>query len=98
MPWSTTRPRGKTVAAKYRTAEHRAQVASYKAQLARDGHLVCAQPVCLHPTRLILPGMHWAAGHDETGTRYIGPVHRRCNSVDGARRGRARQTSTALRW
>lgn len=93
MPWNTSRPHGKGVDPKYRTKQHRDQVNAYKTQLHRNGHLTCAQPVCVMPSRLILPGMHWAAGHDNSGTRYIGPVHRTCNAKDGARRARARQTS-----
>lgn len=98
MPWQTTRPRGSRTAAKYRTPEHRAQRAAYEAQLARDGYLVCAQPVCLHRDRTILPGMRWCAGHNDTGTAYLGPVHFRCNVTDGAKRGRARQGASRLRW
>lgn len=98
MPWSRSRPRGKGVDAKYRTKAHRDQVAAYKAQLARDGSALCGQPICVMPTRLILPGMDWCAGHDDTGTRYIGLVHARCNRRDGAVRARARQTASPLRW
>lgn len=96
MPW-TTRPRGTTVNPKYRTKEHRDARAAMKAQLERDGSAQCAQPICLMRTRLILPGMHWCAGHDETGTRYIGLVHRLCNVRDGAKRGRARQNVIRMR-
>jgi hypothetical protein len=98
MPWKTSRPAGSGVQAKYRTKEHRDTCAAYKAQLERDGYLICAQPTCLHRTRTILPGMRWAAGHDDTGTHYIGPVHQKCNAVDGAKRARARQTASRLRW
>jgi hypothetical protein len=98
MPWAKSRPRGKGVDAKYRTPEHRAQVAAYNRQLARDGQAFCAQPVCILRSRLILPGMAWCAGHDDTGTRYIGLVHAACNRRDGSVRARARQTATRLRW
>jgi hypothetical protein len=98
VSWSKNRPNGGAVNPKYRTKEHRETVAAYKAQLARDGHLICAQPECVLRSRLILPGMRWCAGHDDTGTAYIGPVHLRCNIRDGAKRARARQTASRLRW
>ena len=98
MPWTRSRPGGTKTAAKYRTKEHREARAAMQAQLDRDGYLLCAQPACLHPTRTILPGMRWCAGHDDTGTAYIGPVHLRCNVTDGAKRARARQDASPLRW
>lgn len=93
MPWDRSKPTDP----KYRTPEHRKARAAMKAQLDRDGQAWCAQPVCLMRSRLILPGMDWCAGHDDTGTRYIGPVHGLCNRQDGARRARQRQTVTAWR-
>jgi len=78
--------KGKGRAGKY-GAKHQAQRKLYEQQLQRQGHLTCAQPTCLMRSRIITPSMEWAAGHDDTGTRYIGPVHRRCNTSDGARRG-----------
>lgn len=87
MPWDRSAPS----APKYHTAEHRRTRARLMAQLQRDGYAICAQPICLAPTRTIRPGMRVHLGHDDTGTRYIGLVHARCNVVDGARRGRARQ-------
>ena len=98
MPWSTTRPAG--TQAKYRTPEHRRERARLKAQLDRDGYLVCAQPVCVMGDRLIRPGERWCAGHDDEGLTYIGAVHFDCNSRDGARRGnaRARGQHEPRRW
>ncbi|MGZ4524221.1 MAG: hypothetical protein ACXVXO_12525 [Mycobacteriaceae bacterium] len=98
MPWSNSRPGGTKTNAKYNSKKHRDKVAEYKALLEREGSAQCAQPICLMRSRLIVPGMKWCAGHDDTGTYYIGLVHQRCNVVDGARRGRARQSVTSLRW
>lgn len=98
MPWAKSRPRGKHVDAKYRTREHLDTRAAMKVQLERNGSAQCAQPICLMRSRLILPGMAWCAGHDDTGTRYIGLVHAKCNRSDGGVRGRARQTASRLRW
>lgn len=100
MPWSKSRPQGKQAAAKYRTPEHRAQRAAYAAQLERDGSAICAQPVCLMRSRLILPGMKWCAGHNDAGTAYIGLVHERCNRRDGSVRARAKQNpvQSSRRW
>lgn len=98
MSWANSRPNGGKVNPKYRTKQHRDTVNAYKAQLARDGHLICAQPECVMPTRVILPGMEWAAGHDNTGSTYVGPVHRRCNSRDAGKRARARRFASRLEW
>lgn len=95
-PW-TRRPNGGKVNPKYRTKQHLDQCAAYKAQLERDGYLTCAEPLCVMRCRTILPGMKWAAGHDPSGSYYIGPVHRRCNAHEAAVRARARQTTTAQR-
>lgn len=72
---------------KYRTPEHRRTRARYARQLKRDGRLECAQPICVEDSRTILPGTRWAAGHDDTGRHYIGPVHASCNLADAQRRG-----------
>lgn len=99
MPWSTTRAAG--TAAKYRTPEHRRERAKYVRQMERDGYLVCQQPICLMPSRVIQRGQLWHLGHDATGTTYIGPVCAHCNRVDGAKRGNARSrgvTDKPRRW
>lgn len=83
---------------KYRTPEHRAKVAEYNAQMARDGYLTCAETVCVMGSRVILPGMPRAAGHTPNGMEYAGPVHRECNTREAAVRARARQDTTPLRW
>ena len=98
MPWDKSRPRGQGVDAKYRTKQHRDTVKAYKQQLARDGQAQCAQPICVMRSRLILLGMRWCAGHDDSGSHYIGLVHEQCNRSDGGRRARARQTASPLRW
>ena len=98
MPWSNARPGGGKTAAKYRTPEHRRTRAAYAAQLQRDGYLTCAQPVCTRRSRTIHPGDDWAAGHNDAGTAYIGPVHRDCNIKAAAVAARSRQGSSRLRW
>jgi hypothetical protein len=98
VPWSKSRPRGKSVDPKYQSKEHRDARAAMKAQIERDGYGYCAQPVCVMPSRLITLTMRWCAGHNDAGTAYIGPVHQRCNVRDGAKRGRARQNATTLKW
>lgn len=97
MPWSSSRPNGSATAAKYRSKEHRDTRAAMQRQLERDGYLTCAQPICYMRSRAILPGMSWHLGHDDSGTRYIGPCHAPCNVRDGAKRGRARQNTIQLR-
>lgn len=98
MPWSTSRPGGAHTAAKYRTPEYLAARKALKLELAVTGRLTCAQPECLHTSRAITPSMPWHVGHNDDGRRIIGPVHAHCNVVDGAKRGRARQTLAQLDW
>jgi hypothetical protein len=96
MPWDR-----KPVNPKYRSPEHRALRKQFAQQLKRDGFLICQQPECLNPSRVILPGHRWHLGHDETGMYYLGPVCARCNVVDGAKRGNARSRGvqrTPRRW
>lgn len=76
---------------KYRSRAHRTERRRLERQMERDGYLICAQPECLEPSRLIEQGQPWHAGHNDEGTGYIGPVHAHCNVVDGAKRARARQ-------
>lgn len=85
MAWDSTDP-------KYRTREHRAKCAEYKAQLKRDGFLTCTAKTCLFPTRAITNpnGLHrdgLQAGHNDTGDAYDGPQHNACNNHDASRRG-----------
>lgn len=96
MPWDTTRP----VNPKYHTAEHRRQRKAMTAQLQRDGYLTCRQPECVMASRTIYPTDQWCAGHDATGTAYIGAVHRTCNEHDAGKRGRDRQRgrTDSERW
>lgn len=93
MPWDRSAPSDP----KYRTREHRAERKRLTQQMNRDGLLVCAQPVCVMSTRTIAAGEPWHVGHDDTGTRYIGPVHPECNIRDAAVRARARR-DRPRRW
>jgi hypothetical protein len=97
MPWNRSRPGGNKTAAKYRSKEHAQARAAMQRQLDRDGYLTCAQDICIMRSRLILPGMKWHAGHDDTGTRYIGPVHPPCNLSAAGRVARARQNVIRIR-
>ena len=77
--------------AKYATREHRTKVKQYRAQVDRgDGW--CAELICLVEqdggTRYIPPFDPVHAGHTPDGLGYIGPVHPRCNSSEGGKRGR----------
>lgn len=94
MPWDRSAPTDP----KYRSKAHRDERAKYVRQMERDGYLVCAQPVCVMPTRIIHAGEPWHLGHDDTGTVFIGPVCARCNRVDGAKRGNARSRGLVRRW
>lgn len=96
MSWDNRRPAD----AKYRTKEHRAEREKWKRYLAKHGAVECAQPECVMSSRTITASEVWHLGHDESGTRYIGPVHATCNTRDGAIRGN-RMSGQALgmdRW
>lgn len=105
MPWSRTAG----AAPIYRTAAHkRARAALLKAYRPGDPCCLCGHP--MYP-----PTSQLHADHDPNDpTRYRGLAHgtkacptcgRRCNVLDGAKRGRARQGRrtprlgvTQLRW
>lgn len=86
MPWARSRPGGRGyVNPKYRTPEHRAKVKEYKT-LQAAGHAYCWR--C---GRHLPPGVTLHAGHDTTGTHYMGPECPPCNRSDAGRRARAKQ-------
>jgi hypothetical protein len=86
------RPRPASSAARGYGYHHRKTRAAL-APTVEAGNAHCAQGLngssgtCHYPTRRILPGQKWALGHNDTRTAYIGPVHARCNQLDGASRG-----------
>jgi hypothetical protein len=84
MPWSRTKPG----AAKYKTVEHRRTRATLMAQLKRDGQGICAEPVCVHRSRLIAPWMDLHLSHNDAGTAYLGLSHKRCNESAAAKKAR----------
>ena len=69
------------------------------ARLVESGQAVCAR--CKQP---IAPGTDWDLDHGPDRTSYLGPSHRKCNRVAGARNGaaitNARSTNepAKLRW
>jgi ribosomal protein S18 acetylase RimI-like enzyme len=101
MPWDPHRPTDP----KYHSPEHRAQVAAHKAQLARDGYLICAAVECQFTSRVITnPNGNAAngvtAGHMPDGVTYNGPEHRKCNLHEAAVRAnrRSRGIGKPSRW
>jgi hypothetical protein len=98
MPSSAARGYG------YAHRKERARLAPH----VQRGDTYCQQGLngssghCHYPTRRILPGQPWALGHNDARTAWIGPVHARCNQLDGASRGgqtiaARRQTHTIWR-
>jgi hypothetical protein len=79
------RPKGGTTQRGY-GSDHQRERARL-APLVAAGLARCMQPVCVMPSRCILPTQRWALGHTEDRTAWLGPVHAKCNQVDGARRG-----------
>lgn len=90
MPWKTSRPKASERG--YGTQHSKAR-ATYMAQLQRDGVGACC--ICGRP---IAPGMDLHLDHTPDRTGYRGLAHACCNRSDGAKRGRARQTASLLRW
>lgn len=97
MAWNRDAP----AAAVYRTRAHKQARAAFIAQhRPGDPCCLCGHPMWSHPSKL-------HADHDPTDpNRYRGLAHgtepcqdcgQRCNVVDGARRGRQRQTRPT-RW
>lgn len=72
--------------AKYQTRDYRTARAAITAAQQRGEWLVCAQPVCLHPTRDIAPTQPTDVAHDDSGTVILGPSHSTCNRSDGGKR------------
>ncbi len=93
MPWSNSRPRSR----KY-DGEHNRKVKQAHVELAQAGFGYCAEPRCLERSRVIVPGMELHLSHDTTGTIVLGLSHAQCNRVEAAKRARAGQTATRLRW
>ena len=91
MPWSKNRPNGGKVAAKYRTKQHRDDVARHRAALKAAGIGTCAEKVCVMPTRLITPAMRLHLCHDRSTGQVLGLGHARCNVREASRYARALQ-------
>jgi hypothetical protein len=88
VPWSSR----KGTAAVYRTPEHR------KARAALLTAFRPGDPCCLCGRPMYGPTSRLHADHDPVTGGYRGLSHERCNVRDGARRGRARQNVSRLRW
>lgn len=79
-----------------------------KAALRPDveaGLAMCAELVCVMPTRHIPAGSRWALAHDHrdpTGMTLLGPAHAKCNSVENVRRNKPWMKTTKVltnrRW
>ena len=63
---------------------------SQRAQLApivAAGKALCAETVCLMPTRRIDPGEPWDLAHAVDRGSWLGPSHKICNANEASRRG-----------
>jgi hypothetical protein len=98
MPWSRSRPSSDDRG--YGPAHRKARLAYLAAYQPGDPCCLCGHP--MHgPTSGLeldhLPGTQTYRGLAHGMTR-CSTCGLRCNRTDGARRGRARQTSSHLRW
>jgi hypothetical protein len=87
MPWSSSRPRSDD----YGWAHAQA-----RADAARDHRPDHPCTRCGKPLGPMGPGLHYDHRDDRSG--YAGFAHARCNVRAGARKGRASQGVTRLRW
>lgn len=101
MPWQNDRPRSR----RYGRA-HQDERAAHLAALRRAGSGVCAERVCVLPSRVITPDMDLHLCHDRATGRVLGLGHRACNVSEAARYARRVQTTgkrhtherSTLRW
>ena len=75
MTWDKTTP----TKAKYRDREYQHTRTRLIAQLRREGSGLCAELVCVAPSRLITPDMKLHLCHAPDGVAILGLGHRRCN-------------------
>ena len=90
-------------APKYETPEYKAEAKRWADTIKAAG-ATCQQGLhadtsgtCLMGSRDIpagSPRKAWHLGHNDEGTRVIGPTHARCNSADGGQRS----AGTRLYW
>ncbi len=90
MPWDRSRP---APSSRGYGAEHRRARAAAIAQLERAGVGIC----CIGGEP-IYPGQALHLDHTPDRSGYRGLACARHNRSDGAKRGRARQDVTRLRW
>lgn len=100
MPWSRTRPRSRRYG-----RDHRAERERHMLELQRRGAGLCAEPVCLHRSRVITPDMQLHLCHAPDGVTVLGLGHADCNTHEAAVRARrlqqTKRTTTErshLRW
>jgi hypothetical protein len=68
------------------------------------GNAVCAQPECLHASRVIEPGRPWDLAHSDDRESILGPAHMDCNRLAALKKARAMAVKTrpevaeALGW
>lgn len=87
--------RGKTLGV-YRSPEHkRARRALLAIFTPGDPCCLCGKPMWLDSNGSARK-LH--ADHDPNTGGYRGLAHAKCNTRDGAKRGRARQIVTTLKW
>lgn len=89
MPWAKSRPSSDSRG--YGHAHRQARAAYLAAHQPSHPCVRCGKP--LGPAG---PWLH--LDHNRTRDGYLGLAHARCNKQAGAREGRARQTSSRLRW
>ena len=85
-----SKPKASRTARGYGTEHNRARLAALARYQPTDPCCLCGHPLGTNTRQIHLD-------HHPNGG-YRGLAHARCNVRDGARRGRARQTASRLRW
>lgn len=85
------------------SASERGYGASHVAQRAQlapvvaSGRAMCAEVICIMPSRQIVPDAPWDLAHTEDWSGWRGPAHRECNASEASRRGGATSGAQAKR-
>lgn len=73
--------------ARYNNAEYKQTKARLWAELRDAGHGLCAELICIMPSRAITPAMRLDVCHDRRTGAIRGLGHARCNRTEAARYG-----------
>jgi hypothetical protein len=71
--------------AQHDTPEYR-RIRDALKRMNQQTDMVCAQPICVMPNRVIHRGDPFDTAHDDAGLAVIGPAHPRCNRHEAGKK------------